>query len=118
MRRPKPPRVSAYVRTKLAEVLSTEDAAWAVEALESTDFPATIAGSIGEQRIHLAILKLTCDPWDSIYVEPTRLERFREALALGRTDWRDLFMTAGLEHDDWPEVLAASGYEPPDGVES
>ena len=107
-------RVSPYVRRKLAEVLGPDDAEWAVTSLESTSFPLSTAGSLGEQRIHLAILKLTCDPWSSIRSEPTRLERFREALELGRVDWRDLFVSAGLAHDDWRQVLAECGYEAPE----
>ncbi len=107
-------RVSPYVRSRLAELLSPEDAEWAVTSLESTAFPLAAAGSLGEQRIHLAILKLTCDPWDSIYAEPSRLERFRGGLELARTDWRDLFVAAGLQHDDWPRVLAECGYEAPE----
>ncbi len=31
--------------------------------------------------------------------------RFRSAIRLARTDWRDLLVAAGLAHEDWPRVL-------------
>ncbi|MEV0912364.1 hypothetical protein [Streptomyces hokutonensis] len=33
------------------------------------------------------------------------VERFRSAVRLARTDWRDLLMAGGLGHADWPRVL-------------
>jgi hypothetical protein len=33
------------------------------------------------------------------------LAELREAVVLGRTDWRDLLVAAGLAHDDWPARL-------------
>lgn len=33
------------------------------------------------------------------------VERFRSAIRLARTDWRDLLMAGGLGHGDWPRVL-------------
>ncbi|MER5468911.1 hypothetical protein [Streptomyces sp. NPDC002685] len=33
------------------------------------------------------------------------VERFRSAVRLARTDWRDLLMAGGLGHEDWPRVL-------------
>lgn len=33
------------------------------------------------------------------------LEGVDAALALARTDWRDLLVSAGLAHEDWPAVL-------------
>ena len=31
--------------------------------------------------------------------------RFRSAIRLARTDWRDLLVAAGLANEDWPRVL-------------
>lgn len=36
------------------------------------------------------------------------LVRFRRAVQLAMTDWRDLLMTADLGHDDWPARLDAA----------
>ncbi|SNT58591.1 hypothetical protein [Actinacidiphila glaucinigra] len=35
------------------------------------------------------------------------VHRFREAVRLARTDWRDLLVAAALAHEDWPEALDA-----------
>ena len=110
-----PNHVSSYVRTKIREVLPSADAEQAIATLEATCFPLAPTGSLLERRIHLAIIKLVCDPWRSRFPEPARSERFRDALDLARTDWRDLLVSAGLEHDNWPQVLAESGYERPEG---
>ncbi len=34
------------------------------------------------------------------------VDQLLEATALAELDWRDLFVSAGLEHDDWPMKLA------------
>lgn len=36
------------------------------------------------------------------------LARFRRAIQLAMTDWRDLLITADLVHDDWPARLDAA----------
>ena len=33
------------------------------------------------------------------------VDRFRSAVRLARTDWRDLLMAGGLGHEDWLRVL-------------
>jgi hypothetical protein len=33
------------------------------------------------------------------------LSRFRNAVELAKTDWRDLLVAAGLAHEDWPARL-------------
>ena len=33
------------------------------------------------------------------------LSRFREAVELAKTDWRDVLVAAGLAHEDWPARL-------------
>ncbi|MFF5844647.1 hypothetical protein ACIP4T_25480 [Streptomyces massasporeus] len=33
------------------------------------------------------------------------VDRFRSAVRLARTDWRDLLMAGGLGYGDWPTVL-------------
>jgi len=106
--------VSPYVRNKLFKVLPTEEARAAVSALEAATLPLVGAGSRLERRIHLAIVKLVCDPWTSLHPEPSRSVRFRQALELAQVDWRDLLVSAGLEHDNWPQVLTDAGYEAPE----
>jgi len=106
------PQVSPYVREKLSEALPSDDAKAAISSLEAA-VPIDQRGSLLERRVHLAIVKLTCDPWNSSDPEPNRIDRFCEAFELAKIDWRDLLVAAGLENDDWPEVLVASGYQPP-----
>ena len=110
--------VSAYIRSKLAEVLPRDAAARAISRLETTNFPLAKSGSELETRIRLGILKCVCDPWHSIYVEPSTIDKFEDALQLAKTDWRDLLVSAGLENDDWRSVLIRSGYETPSLEES
>lgn len=105
--------ITPYVGRKIAAALPADAASDALERLASASFPMTPRDSFGEERIHLAVMKLVCDPWDSIYAEPSPAARFDSALDLALTDWRDLFIAAGLAHDDWPEVLRAAGYEGP-----
>lgn len=107
-------RVSAYVRSKLLEALPGEAATQAISRLETTSFPLAKPGSRLEARIRLGIVKLVCDPWHSTRAEPTPIEKFDDALRLANADWRDLLVRAGLEHEDWPQVLTAAGYEVPD----
>jgi hypothetical protein len=103
-------RVSDYVCSKLHEALP---AGVALEAIDAAQFPLVEPGSILEKRIHLAVVKLVCDPWSSVDAEPEDGDKFHSALELGKTDWRDLLVSAGLEHDDWPRVLEDAGYRAP-----
>lgn len=50
---------------------------------------------------------------DSIYEEPSPMERFESALDLGLADWRDLLLASDLANEDWPEALRVAGYEGP-----
>jgi hypothetical protein len=104
---------SRYVGVKLAEELSGDDLARAISDLASTAFPLVERESRLEKRIHLAIVKLVCDPWTSSRPEPQPDAKFQSALGLAEADWRDVLVAAGLEHDNWPEVLEAAGYEVP-----
>jgi len=107
-------QVSPYVRSRLSEVLPSEAAVEALSRLETTSFPLAGPGSELESRICLGILKVVCDSWDSIWVEPSSIEKFDDALELAKLDWRDLLVSAGLADADWPEVLRRAGYEVPE----
>jgi hypothetical protein len=106
-------QVSAYVRSRLRGALPEAVALEAISALTAAQFPLVEPGSILEQRVHLAIVKLVCDPWSSSHEEPRAEEKFDSALKLAATDWRDLLVSAGLEHENWPEVLEEAGYQAP-----
>ena len=53
--------------------------------------------------MHLAIIKLAAG----------NLDRLLANVAQARKDWRDTLCAAGLENEDWPEVLEAAGYAVP-----
>ena len=106
-------RVSDYIRSKLREALPEDTALEAIDSLAGAQLPLVIPGSLLEERIHLGIVKLVCDPRDSIHVEPDAPSRFASALELARIDWRDLLVSAGLEHENWRDVLIAAGYQVP-----
>jgi hypothetical protein len=106
-------RVSGYVRSKLREALPEDTASEAIDILAASQIPLVITGSVLEERIHLAIVKLVCDPRDSIQAEPDAPSKLASALELAKIDWRDLLVSAGLEHENWREVLIAAGYRAP-----
>ena len=54
-------------------------------------------------RIYLATLVMA-------YGDPGR---FDQARRMAREDWRDLLMSTGMEHDNWPEVLRRYGFQLP-----
>lgn len=106
-------QVAAYVCSMLEEALPEGVAHEAIAKLAATRFPLAKPGSRLEARIHLAIMKLVCDPWGSPHPEPDAADKFTAALELGLADWRDLLVSAGLEHEDWPQVLIEAGYQGP-----
>jgi hypothetical protein len=61
----------------------------------------------GIERVHAALLRLASG----------NLQRLLDAAALAELDWRDLFVDAGLENDDWRE-LVAEDFGPPDATSS
>lgn len=50
---------------------------------------------LGSERVQAAIVLLADGD----------IGRFRQALDLGQTDWRDVLMAAGLADEDWPDRL-------------
>lgn len=42
-----------------------------------------------------------------VLISQGSIQRFREAIGLGLTDWRDLLVAAELAHEDWPDRLRA-----------
>jgi len=89
---------------------------WAVEVQIRARFAPAVAervrlileearlpkGELGA-RVQMAVLKLAAGEFDS----------FADALRLAETDWRDALVAAGLEHDNWPEVLREAGMSVP-----
>jgi hypothetical protein len=94
--------VSAFVRAEVRERFGASDAAEIIEALDTTPLPLLDGDhrKRGRARVHLAVLKLADGD----------IERFREAFALARLDWRDVLVAAGLANADWPSVLQKSGW--------
>jgi hypothetical protein len=103
---------SEYVRSQLETAIPGAAGQVAMRLLEETKFPMTEEGSVLEERIHLAIVKMVREPWPR-EVQPTPQDKFTESLELGKTDWRDLLVSAGLANDDWPSILRSSGLRPP-----
>jgi hypothetical protein len=58
-------------------------------------FPGEARDSIAVERVQVAAL----------VVAQGNLRRLDEAVALGRTDWRDLLVAAGLADEDWQDQL-------------
>ncbi|MFI0404816.1 hypothetical protein [Actinomadura sp. 3N508] len=69
--------------------------------LTTSLFPRDAPGN-GHERIHVAALILAQGD----------VGKFERALALARSDWRDLLVFAGLGNEDW-EALVDSELAPP-----
>jgi hypothetical protein len=41
----------------------------------------------------------------AVFIAAGDVDRFRSAIRLARTDWRDLLMAGELGHGNWPHVL-------------
>ncbi len=65
--------------------------------------PSSPEWSRTRARVQLAVLK----------VADGDVSRFFASVTLASADWRDVLCEAGLENDDWPAVLEASGYARP-----
>jgi hypothetical protein len=50
---------------------------------------------LASERVHAAIIILANGT----------IKKFRNAIELATTDWRDLLVAAGLAHEDWPTQL-------------
>ncbi len=95
--------LSRLVRAEIRERFSRAEAKQVRSALQRADIPVLPPPGRWRDRILLGIIK----------VADGDLQRFREALQLAQTDWRDLLCAAGLEHQNWPEVLKRAGYRVP-----
>jgi len=76
------------------------------------DFPDADAacGVIGALRVPAVELESSLQSTErlltaAVVIADGDVGRFRSAVRLARTDWRDLLMAAGLGHEDWPRVL-------------
>lgn len=67
-------------------------------SLEGMDDP------VGEERMQFAILKLSRD-----WLRRGNLGRFRRALELAESDFRDLLFAAKMSEWDWPDVVVDAG---------
>ena len=95
--------LSDATRQRLEKIFQVKDAPAAAALLVNecgNNLPFCEANGPAEcERIRFAALKLSGG----------RLDRLREAVALAKTDWRDLLMAAGFGHDVhahrswWPE---------------
>jgi hypothetical protein len=94
--------VSAEVETEVLRRFSPGDAPFVLAALAAmTDPPAEpVEWARARSRVHLALVKLA---------DGSRA-RFERNLERATMDWRDTLCAAGLENDDWPDVLRAAGY--------
>ncbi len=96
--------MSSLVRREVEGRFPSTDVDDVVDGLATiADLPGC-KNAYGRARIQLAIL--LCANGD--------LAEFRSALDLAQTDWRDLLVDAGLEHDNWREVLARAGFPVPE----
>ena len=96
-------KVSAEVDAGVRRGFATGDVSAVLEALASLEDPVRPREL---SRVQLAIVMLAGG--DRV--------RFEEALEVARIDWRDTLCAAGLENDDWPEVLSEAGYSVPQGA--
>lgn len=95
--------VSELVRSVIRTRYSVEQEGEIIGTLEAAAFPDGPAWRRTRDRVQLAILLLA----------DADIERFRENATLATQDWRDVLVAAGLQHDDWPEVLNRCGLPVP-----
>ncbi|WP_371598539.1 hypothetical protein [Streptomyces sp. NBC_00564] len=76
------------------------------------DFPdaAVARGVVGALRVLAVELEDSRQSTErllaaAVVIAAGDVERFRSAIHLARTDWRDLLMSGELAHGDWPHVL-------------
>ena len=98
-------RVSELVRGEIQRRFSPSDADELRTLLEKTEIPFLDAPDRASERarVHLAILLDANGD----------LDRARRGVELATWDWRDLLVTAGMEHANWPTVLRDAGYPVP-----
>ncbi len=88
-------RITRYVMA----MYDPEDVVFALDLLSAWAKPG---GSDPHERLlAAALVRADGDP-----------DKLADALDLATTDFRDLLMYTGLEHDDWPEVLECA-FGPP-----
>jgi hypothetical protein len=96
-------KLSNMVEEQIAARFDPDDA-WQVQAaLEEAPLPLLEQPSRQRDRVHLAIITLAEGDFG----------KFRQALRLAQTDWRDVLVAAGLASADWPLVLARAGIRLP-----
>lgn len=97
--------VSPIVRAQARERFAGPEADEVISALGTTKLPLLDAPDRHRERarVHMAVIK----------VADGDLQRFRRALTMACTDWRDVLLAAGLAHADWPEVLRTAGWRVP-----
>ena len=85
--------MSGRLADRVRRDFGPDEAAEVLAALEQVEFPL---GDLQDKERLLAAVVLLADG---------RREVFERAVALGRRDWRDLLVAAGLAHGDWPRRL-------------
>jgi len=91
-----PYEIAGSVRKLAAQLFHPQRVQEALDLLAATELPLT---SRSPERVHLALLLLSRGEFASLE------EEVREAAK----DWRDTLCAAGLEHENWREVLHAKG---------
>jgi hypothetical protein len=94
------------VREEVRRRFPREVEARVVRALSDMEDPpaSSPSWSRARARVHLAIIKLA----------DGNLDRLLANVVQAQIDWRDTLCAAGLENDDWPQVLQAAGYAVPE----
>jgi hypothetical protein len=98
-------QVSDVVRAEVGNRFHVSEGHQVLSALESANLPFLESAERERERarVHLAIIKLADGDMGG----------FQQALAMARTDWRDVLVAAGLANADWPKVLQDAGWRVP-----
>src|SRR5262245_45997986 len=83
---------SEIVRKEARRLFGASKADEVISALDRTDLSL---GTMGADRVHLAILLLS----------KGEMQQFREVLRHAQQDWRDTLVVAGLADGDWLSIL-------------
>ncbi len=72
--------------------------------------PGAAKGIVGALRALAAELERSQESPErlltaAVVIADGDVNRFRSAVRLARTDWRDLLVAGGLGHEDWPQGL-------------
>jgi hypothetical protein len=96
--------LSPVVEAEIQDHFAPADVAAVRAQLDAAAIPLGSRAAPSERpRIQLAILKLARGD----------MTKFREAVRVAESDWRDVLVAAGLGNADWREQLAGAGMRVP-----